>query len=433
MLKEFANSERPLERLSVSVKPPEKFNIYSMIKYKYALLMTIASLLLQSCDGNTSVVRKDEPTILIHYMSWYGDANAGNDSLRHWKFGHANTPLIGRYDSHSKAALYYHLLLAWSAGIDGIVINVKDAYDWKGLALVRQAIEELDVITQKGFDFKFAISFDDQGFDLEAPLDTAAAKIKRFKTELVDHNDYYLKHNGKPIIYSFDYPNKFLTAKSLSATLDTVFGENGAYLIWNTFGEGENTQDYVDAFYPWVQPGGPWDPEGNNWGKPYLDYFYPQVNNFQDQNYEFVGGGVWPGFDDRKNTSWGGQRLISRGGGSTYDSTWHYIQNYRGEIPMKYIMIETWNDWNEGTEIEPSVENGFQNMVQTNDQINTLKGHKRSSDESKFEVAVDIYQLLNAYENGSVKNKEAIDQVISLFINEEYAASKKLASEVFTK
>lgn len=405
------------------------FNFMKMFKHKAVWISAIACLLF-TCEEKPVV---EKPQVLIHYMSWYGDQETGVDSLRHWKFGHANTPLVGYYDSHDKSTLYYHILLAWSSGIDGMVVNVKDEYDRIGMVKANEVITELNHISKGDFDFKLAVSFDDQGFDLEAPLDTAFNKISQFETEMVKDSDHYLHHNEKPIVFSFDYPKKYLTARGLRLSLDSVFGERGAYLIWNTFGEGENTQDYVDAFYPWVQPGGPWDPEGLNWGKPYLDYFYPQVNTFENQSYEFIGGGVWPGFDDRKNTSWGGNRLISRGGGSTYDSTWSYVQNYQGEIPMKYIMIETWNDWNEGTEIEPSVENGFQNLVQTADQILKLQGKEASSDTVRYEAALRIYRATQRYDPKDVLGHAKVKQAVSLFLEKKYLAAKEISERAINQ
>ncbi|WP_422362192.1 endo-1,3-alpha-glucanase family glycosylhydrolase [Reichenbachiella sp.] len=382
-----------------------------------------------SCQSKQNEIVKGVPEVLIHYMSWYGDEGAGEDSLRHWQFGHANTPTIGLYDSHNKSTLYYHLLLAKSAGIDGVVVNVKDEYDRMGMERVLLAIKELDSLNEGAFDFKFAVSFDDQGFDLEAPLDTTLFKLTQFKANYIDGNKHYLRYGNKPVFYSFDYPNKFITAKGLDQSLDSVFGKDQSILIWNTFGEGENTQDYVDAFYPWVQPGGEWMEDGSNWGKPYLEYFYKQINQFENKPYSFSGGGVWPGFDDRKNTSWGGDRLISRSGGATYDSTWNYIHKYQGEVPMKYVMVETWNDWNEGTEIEPSVEYGFQNLVQTESNILKLKGEERSGDTFKYEVAVSIYKVLKLMENKTEMDDKSVNQAIKQFLNREYEEANKIIQE----
>ncbi|WP_115868345.1 glycoside hydrolase family 71/99 protein [Marinoscillum furvescens] len=358
------------------------------------------------------------PKTVIHYMGWYSDTHEGVDSMRHWKHGTANRPLLGHYNSHNKSVILCHMMWSWAAGIDAVVVNVKDEYDRQTLLKVQEVIAELRLISGGLFDLQSAISFDDQGFDLEPPLDTALRKITQFKMVNYKNNDAYLTYEGKPVIFSFDYPHKFLTAETLRASLDQVFGDRGALLVWNTFGEGENTQDYVDAFYPWVQPGGPWEASGLNWGADYLDYFYQEVDRFDISTHRFVGGGVWPGFDDRNNVSWGGNRLIARQGGGVYDSTWQYISNYSGTLPMAYVMVETWNDWNEGTEVEPSVEHGYQYILQTEKNILRLVGKGFVPDTSKYELAKKLSEVSQTLSNP--KDSLTMVHLLNQYFKEEF-------------
>ena len=361
-------------------------------------------LSLLSCSNKTKsqtnelvkVVQSEQKAteVIVHYMGWYSDENAKAEKLRHWEHGHANTPIIGQYNSKSKAALVYHALLAWSAGIDAIAINVKDTYDHETAAELFNVVDQLQNLSQGNFDLKYLMSYDDQGFDLEAPLDTTFVKMNDFKDNLMTRKNY-LYHNNHPLFFSFDYPSKFLSAQSFRTVIDSVFQTNKPYLIWNTFGEGEEVESFVDSFYPWVQPGGEWDAEGMNWGEDYLKYFYNQVNTFETK-YDFVTGGVWAGFDDRKNTSWGGNRLISRQNGKVYDNTWDFIHNYNGELPMRYVVLETWNDWNEGTEIEPSVEHGYQYLVQTIKNVNQLKGSDIPENQVRFEMVKEIHDAIKS-------------------------------------
>lgn len=355
------------------------------------------------------------PQVIVHYMGWYGDSASITDASRHWKHGHANTPIIGRYNSKNKATLVYHTLLAWAAGIDAIAINVKDKYDQETMLRLFNVIDEIQSIAGKKFSLKYLISYDDQGFDLTEPLDTTLTKMNEFKENLMIRQNY-LYHKEHPLFFSFDYPKKFLTAKSFRTTIDAIFQTNKPYLIWNTFGEGESVEEYVDAFYPWVQPGGEWDVNGLNWGDDYLKYFYTKVNKF-NKEYDFICAGVWAGFDDRKNTSWGGNRIISRQDGKVYDNTWNYIHSYKGKLPIKYVVIETWNDWNEGTEIEPSIEHGFQYLIQTTKHINKIKGTKLSEDGFRFEVAKKIHNEIQKNDDKITNNTK---RIIKLFCSQKF-------------
>ncbi|WP_417860004.1 glycoside hydrolase family 99-like domain-containing protein [Winogradskyella sediminis] len=378
-------------------------------------------LAMLSCSNNPKVKQRDATKdiveeaatkaqntgVIVHYMGWYSDEQAQGKKLRHWEHGYANTPIIGQYNSQSTATLVYHALLAWSAGIDAIAVNVKDQYDHDTATALFDVIDELGTISQGSFDLKYLMSYDDQGFDLEAPLDTTLVKMNDFKDHLMGRENY-LYHNNHPLFFSFDYPKKFLTPKSFRTVIDTVFQTDKPYLIWNTFGEGEDVETFVDAFYPWVQPGGEWDAQGMNWGEGYLEYFYKHVNDFETP-YDFVIGGVWPGFDDRKNTSWGGNRLISRQNGKVYDNTWNFIHHYNGGLPMKYVVLETWNDWNEGTEIEPSVEHGYKYLVQTIKNVNELKGSAIPENQSQFEKVKEIHDAIQI-------NRDTISEVINISI-----------------
>lgn len=381
-------------------------------------------LSLLSCSNKTKsqtneLVKEVQPEqkaieVIVHYMGWYSDENAEAKKLRHWEHGHANTPIIGQYNSKSKATLVYHALLAWSAGIDAVAINVKDKYDHETAAELFNVVDELQNLSQGDFDLKYLMSYDDQGFDLEAPLDTTFVKMNDFKDNLMTRTNY-LYHNDHPLFFSFDYPSKFLSAQSFRTVIDSVFQTNKPYLIWNTFGEGEEVESFVDSFYPWVQPGGEWDAEGMNWGENYLKYFYNQVNTFETK-YDFVTGGVWAGFDDRKNTSWGGNRLISRQNGKVYDNTWDFIHNYNGVLPMRYAVLETWNDWNEGTEIEPSVEHGYQYLVQTIKNVNQLKDSDIPENQVRFEMVKEIH---DAIKNNEDELSDAIKVSIQKFCAKE--------------
>ena len=308
----------------------------------------------------------------------------------------------------------------------GADINVKDKYDHETAAELFNVVDELQNLSQGNFDLKYLMSYDDQGFDLEAPLDTTFVKMNDFKDNLMTRKNY-LYHNNHPLFFSFDYPSKFLSAQSFRTVIDSVFQTNKPYLIWNTFGEGEEVESFVDSFYPWVQPGGEWDAEGMNWGEDYLKYFYNQVNTFETK-YDFVTGGVWAGFDDRKNTSWGGNRLISRQNGKVYDNTWYFIHNYNGELPMRYVVLETWNDWNEGTEIQPSVEHGYQYLVQTIKNVNQLKGSDIPENQVRFEMVKEIHDAIKS--NGD-ELSDAIKVSIQKFCAKENQNNLKISNISF--
>ena len=105
--------------------------------------------------------------------------------------------------------------------------------------------------------------------------------------------------------------------------------------------------DKFDGFYAWVQPSrAVWDSRGKDWGKKYLKWFYSTMRSrlYRDR---ITVGGVWPGFDDTL-APWGSERFMSRRDGLVYERAWKLAEKAEASI----VMIGTWNDFEEGTDIE---------------------------------------------------------------------------------
>ena len=61
---------------------------------------------------------------------------------------------------------------------------------------------------------------------------------------------------------------------------------------------------------------------------------------------------VAPGFDDRQVRTPG--TVVDRAGGATYDRSWEAAL----AVDPSWILVSSWNEWHEGSEIEPSLEHG---------------------------------------------------------------------------
>lgn len=108
-----------------------------------------------------------------------------------------------------------------------------------------------------------------------------------------------------------------------------------------------------DGFYAWVWPGAAgWDPKGTAWGEPYLQWFYSTMATM-DYAGKIAVGGAWPGFDDSL-APWCKDRgrYMARTGGAVYQATWD-LATASG---VGTVMIATWNDFEEGTDIEYGID-----------------------------------------------------------------------------
>jgi hypothetical protein len=112
---------------------------------------------------------------------------------------------------------------------------------------------------------------------------------------------------------------------------------------------------------------------------------YLLKNNYAD----FYMSGVWPGFNDYAVWGWGGgPRLMPRYDGRLYDSTWDWVID--NNLPV--VQIATWNDWFEGTIIEPAVEFGSLYLQKTFAKSAEFK-NLPVSPVPDFNVPVWIYRL----------------------------------------
>jgi hypothetical protein len=68
---------------------------------------------------------------------------------------------------------------------------------------------------------------------------------------------------------------------------------------------------------------------------------------------------VAPGFDDRRIRDPG--TLVERADGATYDATWRAALAARPAA----VLVASWNEWHEGSEIEPSREHGARYLART--------------------------------------------------------------------
>jgi len=311
--------------------------------------------------------------LLARYQPWYADTES-DSTLRHWipdySGGYADTSLFNRYDSYDPYIWEYHILAAWACGIDGFAVDWygKDAYENPGM---KGLLNEADILYQKynifGFNFEIAASYNEEAFGEMEP------NFEYMGDSLMTHPAYWgtRRHVRRPLfLYNAEAP--IYTPAEYSVCADTTLPSD-VFLLWN--GTEPECFDPVDVCYPWVQPlDGQWDPNGMEWGESYIDTTYSRENYLPDPgDLLFALGGVWPGFDDRE-WSLGEDHWMSRQDTLVYNLTWEKVHNYSHPLQMPWCLIETWNDFNQATEIEPSVDWDYKFNVLTRDHARRFKG-----------------------------------------------------------
>lgn len=287
--------------------------------------------------------------VLVAYQVWHGMESHECAFL----------PFKKPYDSRDRNVISRHIQEAKERWIDGFVV---DWYGPKDDVTGKPGDERgfQDLATERLFeeaesqDFLVALMYDDQTVKYAVP-DDCESYVTRVKSDLEHARDNYftspayLKINGRPALFIFpdDYVKECLYNK---------WGEIKEHLgvpvtLLDRDPNPQDEPDYdanFDGFYAWVTPtGGIWDPNGREWGEGYLEWFYMVMQGVYADK-EAVGG-VWPGFDDSL-AFWSENRYMARyqPEGMTHDLTLKLAVDNNAE----YILVGTWNDFEEGTDIE---------------------------------------------------------------------------------
>jgi hypothetical protein len=267
--------------------------------------------------------------IYAHFVPWFG-------------FGdHMN---VG-YTSNDVAQVQAQVADMVSRAFDGVVIDWYGRgesnknfvpYDQASQAMMRQA--------EQHSGFTFAI-MEDVGA-LKVCATTPGCNVTQ---TMIDDLNYanttywnspaYLRFNGRPVVYFF---GEEAYAIDWNLARGAVAG-NPVFVFRNA---GGFSSAQSGGGYSWVEP--------TTTGMTYLDGFYSAALTFPA---DYVTGSVYKGFDDSL-AAWGSHRLIAQNCGQTWlTSVAEAGKYYSAAKQMFGIQLVTWNDYEEGTEIETGIDN----------------------------------------------------------------------------
>ena len=283
--------------------------------------------------ANSFVSGPEQPTMLAAYMPWFGQP------------GHIN---VG-YSSQDRVVLERQVDQAKQLGISAFVVNwygQHHLFEDKAYTLMQQVAAEKS--------FKIAIMYDEDDTDPAGETDSILSDLKYaydryIGPQAIVPRDAYLQYQDRPMIFIFPKGGHADWAR-VRQTVNSW--ENPPLLIFKDI--RPDLADDFDGFYAWVNPGKQgWQPNGSNWGAQYLDNFYKtMITQYPNK---IAVGAAWPGFNDSK-ASWSQNRKMDYRCGQTFNDTMRMFRHYyTAQNQLPFLMIETWNDYEEGTDIENGI------------------------------------------------------------------------------
>lgn len=273
------------------------------------------------------------PMLLAAYQPWFGEKS------------HIN---VG-YSCHDLNVLRAQIGRAKEMNIGGFVVNwygPRKEFEDRTFALLEQASAE--------GNFKVAAQYDEAvdhpGYSTDAVIVDLQYLYDRYLGQNAGSSkDAYLRYNGRPVVFIFPKDS----STDWNRVREVTQGwPDPPLLIYKDPNSKYNNA--FDGYYAWVQPGRDgWARDGSHYGEDYLNYFYKTMTE-QHPN-KIAVGAVWPGFDDSK-ASWSRNRHMSYRCGKTFSDTLGIFRRYYGSgNPPPYLLIVTWNDYEEGTDIERGI------------------------------------------------------------------------------
>jgi hypothetical protein len=263
-------------------------------------------------------------------------------------FGHPKHMNVG-YSSQDPDQIASQIREAKAQGITAFVV------DWYGdrEPFIDKSYAVIQSVAAKK-KFQVAMMYDETDQE-DGATDEAIADFTLFHDTYLSSKSAgqqaYLTYQGRPVIFIF--PKGSHTDWSKVRAVVNKWS-TPPFLIYENL-PGPHAEAF-DGYYAWINPGDKgWAPDGSNWGDQYLDNFYKTMQSkYPDK---MIVGGAWAGFDDSK-ASWGLNRHISARCGKTFTDTFNFWRkDFPANEPPPFLMLETWNDHEEGTAIEGGIPN----------------------------------------------------------------------------
>ena len=323
------------------------------------------------------------PPLLIHVMPWFSaDANSLGG---HWRMNRTAEevrksgrvashfrPLIGPYDSLDPAVI--ELQVGWMklAGFDGVLADWYGTQPHFDYPMIHERTKALfDVATKAGLSI--GVVYEDQtvGNAIREKLITAdqAAPIARQTGQFLAKEWFprpnWLRIKGKPAVLVFG-PQYFKEPEW--AAFRAAAGDYQLLTL-------HKTHPFSQGGYDWPIPslGMKFTDEFGHRSKDWairIPVAFPRFKDF----YAAAGEKGYPELPDRD--------------GQTYRDT------LAAAIALKpdAVQVATWNDWQEGTQIEPSVELGLRDLIATQDARRKLDPQFRFTPKD-LDLPLTLYQF----------------------------------------
>jgi glycoprotein endo-alpha-1,2-mannosidase len=309
--------------------------------------------------------------VLAFYYPWYGIATGPGGAGRTVHWGRINAagkdieastdyPELGAYDSHDPNVIDQHCRWAKEAGIDGFIVSWwgHNHYTDRAMSLI------LDACKRHGLNACIYYETVPRPKTPRAAADDIVKVLNKY-----GKHPAHLKVDGKPVVFVYGRALQEMGLTEWLKALDMINAEykGGVAAIGDQFSFGAvRVFDGVHTYNTAGQLRGREPSDADRWAaETYLSWV-----RLADAAGKICAITVIPGYDDTKIRKPG--LAVQRYDGQLYRVQWEEAI----KADPQWILITSFNEWHEGSEIEPSLQYGRRYIDLTTEYASRFKANK---------------------------------------------------------
>ena len=377
--------------------------------------------------------------LLVHYRPWFVAKPYSDNWGWHWTMDHFDPdhidasgqrqiaswyrPLIGPYDSADPAVVEYHVLLMKLSGVDGLIVDWYGPDDYLDYAVNNERTLALLAQAEKA-GLRYALCYEDQTIHQQIQggyLASSNALERARQTMLYVQDNYfgargYLRQGNQPVLLNFG-PQYFKASEQWESIFSVLEPTNqpafyteddrldlgaGAFSwppMWLSLAPGTRgvlsmaaLENYLDEF----------EEKGEGWPS-FVSSAFPRFHDI----YQLAGVRDYWGYLGDRN-------------GQTLRQTLARALTNGSSI----VQIVTWNDFAEGTMVEPTVEYGFRDLgiLQECRRLHLDPGFAYGTND--LALATRLYHLRRKHATNAAVNA-TLDHVFTNLVRGDLASARQ--------
>lgn len=284
--------------------------------------------------------------VLAFYYPWYGTPTGPSGRWVHWNPAHANydathMPASGYYDSLDPETVRRHIRQAKAAGIDGFIAS------WWGLESFEDRAFRVLLRVAEEESFLVTVYYEIAETPSQVVADVSTIVFRYAASPA------FLAIDGRPVVFFYvRVAEKFSIDewRGILASLDAA--GRGVFAVGDRLDPA-----YLAAF----QGLHSYNPVGMTLDQTAAQY--TSASLAARLRGALFAATVIPGYEEGYPGASG--PVAPRNDGATYRAYWDVA---RASAPQ-WVLITSWNEWHEGSEIEPSVEFGAAYLQLTGEEV----------------------------------------------------------------